>query len=103
MKKNLYLIIMLLLVSCTGCQQDATTAGTDTTDMPPEAFMRISGTDLITPKGQKFFIKGTNLGNWLNPEGYMFGFSKTNSPRRINQMLCEMVGLDFSDEFWKSF
>lgn len=57
----------------------------------------------ITPKGQKFFIKGTNLGNWLNPEGYMFGFSKTNSPGRINQMLCEMVGPDFTAEFWKSF
>lgn len=46
------------------------TTDADTADLPPEAFMRISGTDLITSKGQKFFIKGTNLGNWLNPEGY---------------------------------
>lgn len=96
-------MILLLLVSFTGCRQDAATAGTDTTDMPPEAFMRISGTGLVTPKGQKFFIQGTSLGNWLNPEGYMFGFSKTNSPGRINQMLCEMVGPDFTAEFWKAF
>ena len=41
-------------------------------------FITTQGTDLIQPNGEKLFIKGTNLGNWLNPEGYMFGFSKTN-------------------------
>lgn len=39
------------------------------TALPPEAFMRIEGQDLVTPGGEKFFIRGTNLGNWLNPEG----------------------------------
>ena len=96
-------MLMLLLVSVTGCRQHTGTTDADTADLPPEAFMRISGTDLITSKGQKFFIKGTNLGNWLNPEGYMFGFNKTNSPGRINQMLCELVGPDFTAEFWKAF
>ena len=103
MKKNIYLMLMLLLVSVTGCRQHTGTTDADTADLPPEAFMRISGTDLITSKGQKFFIKGTNLGNWLNPEGYMFGFNKTNSPGRINQMLCELVGPDFTAKFWKAF
>lgn len=105
MKKNIYSIIMLLLVSFAGCRQHtrATDAETDTATLPPEAFMRISGTDLITPQGEKFLIKGTNLGNWLNPEGYMFGFNKTNSPGRINQMLCEIAGPDFAAEFWKAF
>ena len=69
----------------------------------PEAFIRVEGQDLIAPDGSKFFIKGTNLGNWLNPEGYMFGFSKTNSARMIDQMFCEMVGPDFTAEFWKMF
>ena len=41
-------------------------------------FVTISGRDLISPQGQKLSICGTNLGNWLNPEGYMFGFNKTN-------------------------
>ena len=66
-------------------------------------FIRIDGQDLVAPDGSKFFIKGTNLGNWLNPEGYMFGFQKTNSARLINQMFCEMVGPDFTAEFWKMF
>lgn len=103
MKKNIYLLILLVLASFTGCRQSTEATDTVTTAMPPESFMRISGTDLVTPKGQKFFIKGTNLGNWLNPEGYMFGFNKTNSPERINQMLCEMVGPDFTAEFWRAF
>ena len=33
----------------------------------------------------------------------MFGFNKTNSPGRINQMLCELVDPDFTAEFWKAF
>ena len=66
-------------------------------------FIRIDGQDLVAPDGSKFFIKGTNLGNWLNPEGYMFGFQKTNSARLIDQMFCEMVGPDFTAEFWKMF
>lgn len=66
-------------------------------------FVSIKGTDLITPNGEKLFIKGTNLGNWLNPEGYMFRFNKTSSARFINEMFCQMVGPDFTAEFWKQF
>ncbi|MDP3180778.1 MAG: glycoside hydrolase family 5 protein, partial [Bacteroidota bacterium] len=40
------------------------------------AFIKIEGQNLMAPDGQKFFIQGINLGNWLNPEGYMFGFNK---------------------------
>ena len=67
----------------------------------PAAFVTIQGQDLIKPDGTKLFIMGTNLGNWLNPEGYMFKFSKTNSPRFINEMFCQLV--DFTAEFWKAF
>ena len=69
----------------------------------PVRFVTISGHDLITPQGEKLFIRGTNLGNWLNPEGYMFGFSKTNSARFINEMLCQLVGPDEAAEFWRAF
>ena len=66
-------------------------------------FIQIKDKDLIAPDGKRFFIKGTNLGNWLNPEGYMFGFGKTNSARFINEMFCQLVGPDFTAEFWKAF
>lgn len=64
-------------------------------------FITIQGQDLIKPDGTKLFIMGTNLGNWLNPEGYMFKFNKTNSPRFINEMFCQLVGPDFTAEFGK--
>lgn len=66
-------------------------------------FVTISGQDLIKPDGTKLFIKGTNLGNWLNPEGYMFKFNKTSSARFINEMFCQLVGPDFTADFWKAF
>ena len=67
------------------------------------AYFKIDGQNLIAPNGVKFFIQGINLGNWLNPEGYMFGFKRTSSARLIDQAFCEMVGPDFTNQFWKQF
>ena len=67
------------------------------------SFVTIDGTTLVRPDGTPFLIKGTNLGNWLNPEGYMFGFSKTNSPQMIDLMLRQLVGPDAAASFWKDF
>ena len=64
-------------------------------------FVRVNGVNLIKPNGEKLFIQGTNLGNWLNPEGYMFGFSKTNSAWMIDLMLKEAVGTDETARFWQ--
>jgi aryl-phospho-beta-D-glucosidase BglC (GH1 family) len=99
MKNVYFLLFIFILFSCNRQQPQQETEKT----FSPEAFIRVSGPDLIKPDGNKFFIKGTNPGNWLNPEGYMFGFNKTNSPERINQMFCELVGPDFTAGFWKQF
>ncbi|MDR2915174.1 MAG: glycoside hydrolase family 5 protein [Tannerella sp.] len=101
MSKNAFIFILLSAILFVSCEQQQRPTGM--VSPSPEAFIRISGPDLIKPDGNKLFIKGTNLGNWLNPEGYMFGFSKTSSPGRINQMFCEMAGPDFAAEFWKQF
>jgi len=77
--------------------------GKKVTGATPGKFIRIDGQNLLDPLGQKFFIKGTNLGNWLNPEGYMFLFKKTSAPRLIDQAFKEMVGPDFTNKFWKLF
>ena len=60
MKKTLLLTITLLLVLIIAC---------DKKESGNVAFMKVEGKDIIAPDGSKFFIKGTNLGNWLNPEG----------------------------------
>lgn len=46
-----------------------------------DVYVKIDGPNLIAPNGEKFFIQGINLGNWLNPEGYMFGFKRTSYSR----------------------
>lgn len=66
-------------------------------------FVTVQGENLVRPDGKKLFIQGTNLGNWLNPEGYMFGFRKTNSAWMIDLMIREAVGPDFAAEFWREF
>lgn len=94
MKKTITLLLFIgaLLASCTR-----------TTSPGPDRFVRISGQDLIAPDGSKLFIRGTNLGNWLNPEGYMFGFGRTNSAHQIDEMFRQLAGPDFTDAFWRSF
>jgi hypothetical protein len=92
---NFLLAGILFLSSCSPSVKSESSAN--------QGFIKVEGHNLITPDGKKFFIQGINLGNWLNPEGYMFGFKKTSSARLINQAFCEMVGPDFTNEFWKQF
>lgn len=66
-------------------------------------FIHVDGVNLVKPDGGKLFIQGTNLGNWLNPEGYMFGLSKTNSAWMIDLMLREAIGPDETAAFWQQF
>lgn len=87
-----------LLLTCLLCCMACTSV-----NLPNDRFVRVDGQYLIEPDGDTLFIKGTNLGNWLNPEGYMFGFSKTNSAGMIDRMFCELVGPDRTREFWTMF
>ena len=59
-----------------------------------KTFINVRGKEIIGPDGKNFLIRGTNLGNWLVPEGYMFKFKNANSPRLINQILTELIGPD---------
>lgn len=74
-----------------------------TVSTPDKDFLKVKGKDIVDSKGNVFYIKGTNLGNWLNPEGYMFGFSKINSPHMINEALCQLVGPTGAANFWREF
>jgi len=98
MKKPFFVLCMLILLALaySGCDSRPS-------ESAKPQFITISGPDLMTPDGEKFFIQGTNLGNWLNPEGYMFRFGRTSSARLIDQAFKEMVGPDFTNQFWKQF
>lgn len=97
-KQLLFLLFSAGLLSFSSCNPAQKPDAADKT-----SFVSIDGPNLLAPTGEKLFIQGINLGNWLNPEGYMFGFGKTSSARLINQAFCEMVGPDFTRQFWKQF
>ena len=70
---------------------------------PQKGFVKTSGKDLVTPDGKVLFLRGINLGNWLVPEGYMFKFTHTNSPVRINETFSQLLGPDGAKKFWKQY
>jgi endoglucanase len=68
-----------------------------------QSFISTKGKNIIGTDGKPFQLKGTNLGNWLVPEGYMFLFQEVSSPRLINQTLTELVGPEEMKLFWKKY
>jgi len=68
-----------------------------------KGFVGTRGKEVILPDGKPFIMRGTNLGNWLVPEGYMFGFQRVNSPRLINQVFRELAGPSETRLFWKQY
>ena len=73
------------------------------TPTPEKDFLKVDGHNIVNSKGEAFYIKGTNLGNWCNPEGYMFGFSRANSYSMINDVMTQLFGPTNATEFWKKF
>lgn len=72
-------------------------------NLSAQKFITTSGKDIIGTDGKPFLIKGTNLGNWLVPEGYMFKFNNATSPRLINETFLELIGPDATKVFWKKY
>lgn len=95
-------LFLSFLIAATGYVASSCTQKEEETAESPE-FIQVKGPDLIKPDGSKLFIVGTNLGNWLNPEGYMFGFNRMTGPRQINEVFCELVGPHKAAKFWKEF
>ncbi|MGZ3756371.1 MAG: glycoside hydrolase family 5 protein [Mucilaginibacter sp.] len=66
-------------------------------------FISVKGKEIIGTDNKPLLLKGTNLGNWLIPEGYMFKFKKINSPKLINQAFMELMGPDATRAFWETY
>lgn len=94
-KVFLLLAFTVLLFSC----KSYNTAGGNT----KIAVVKTQGTKIIEPNGNPITLKGTNLGNWLVPEGYMFKTGKISSPTKIDELLHEMIGPDSLAQFWDRY
>lgn len=66
-------------------------------------FVSTRGKEIVSPDGKPLLLRGINLGNWLEPEGYMFKFKETSSPRLIYDLIDELVGPDKAREFWAAY
>ena len=101
MKKSIFTVLLSILF-CAGCHSSNDGNDTKVNNLMSSRFVNINDQNLIQTDGSKLFVQGVNLSNWLLPEGYMFGFTKV-SPHEIDTMFRQLVGDDFTDDFWKQY
>ncbi|MHB1195798.1 MAG: glycoside hydrolase family 5 protein [Lutibacter sp.] len=102
MKKYKSIIIALAIISAVSSCKVAENKSEKVT-ANTLSFLKTKGTQLIDANGNSIILKGTNLGHWLVPEGYMFKMNQVNAPRKIYEMLYELVGPDSLQVFWQGF
>jgi hypothetical protein len=67
-------------------------------------FVHTDKTQLIDGSGHPLMLRGTNLGNWLVQEGYMFHFDEgPQSAREIEALANELLGPEGSSKFWHEY
>jgi endoglucanase len=70
----------------------------------PAQFVHVAGQEFVAPDGKVLRIKGTNLGNWLVPEGYMWRLQDgPGSPREIEALVEVLLGPDKAADFWRDY
>lgn len=93
----------ILLITISYSCKEKTTKTVEEKSTNSLSFIKTNGTKLVDDKGNEIILKGTNLGNWLVPEGYMFKMEQVNSPRKIDELLYELIGPDSLQVFWNGF
>lgn len=71
-----------------------------------KGFLDTRGQKIVNEDGQEILLTGWGLGNWLLCEGYMWlnrGNERFDRPRRIEQVIAELTGSDYAQNFWKKF
>ncbi|MGH9608418.1 MAG: glycoside hydrolase family 5 protein [Bryobacteraceae bacterium] len=67
-------------------------------------FVKTSGKHILAPDGSPLRLRGINLGNWFEPEGYMFHFKNgPQSVREIEALFNELIGPAAAAAFWKKY
>ncbi len=83
----LQLLVLLVLTSQTSAQ-----------------FAHTDHKQIVDAAGRPLFLRATNLGNWLVPEGYMWLFQGgPQSPSEIRALVLELLGPEGSAAFWQKY
>lgn len=98
--KNLLQLVVIFsfLFGCKNSEKEIVPKNIDTL-----SFIKTNGKQLVDENGTTIILKGTNVGNWLVPEGYMFKMNQVNAPRKIDELLYELMGPDSLQVFWDTF
>ena len=68
------------------------------------SFVHTDGPRLVDGEGRTLNLRGTSLGNWLVPEGYMFRLEKgPQSGREIDALINELIGPADTAKFWHEY
>jgi endoglucanase len=96
-----------ILLACAAVLLAAAARGASAPDRgseaPSDEFVRVQGRHFVDATGQRIFLRGVNLGNWLVPEGYMFDFKRVSSPQQIELLVAECLGDVAAARFWTSW
>ena len=72
--------------------------------IPKRGFVHTHAEQLLDGDDQPLLLRGINLGNWFEVEGYMFHFDGgPQSPREIEDLTKELLGPAKADEFWRQW
>jgi len=67
-------------------------------------YIHTQGKEIVDGHGKVLHLHGTNLGNWMVTEGYMWHFDGgPQSTREIEEFVAEMLGPSRSAAFWKTY
>lgn len=73
-------------------------------DQANTGFVHTLGENIVDATGHQLLLRGINLGNWLEPEGYMFHLDDgPQSPREIEDLTRELLGPTRSEAFWRQW
>lgn len=106
MKQQVVFILLILFIVNISCNQKEVNKAPQPNSekiVNTLSFIKTDGTKLVDTLGNSIILKGTNIGNWLVPEGYMFKMEQVNSPRKIDELLYELIGPDSLTVFWNGF
>jgi aryl-phospho-beta-D-glucosidase BglC (GH1 family) len=90
MQKKIFLVLAVYLIAATALNAQ-------------HKYFHTNGKEIVGPDDKPVLLKGINTGTWLVPEGYMFKFNRTSSPRLIYQMVNELIGNTEAVDFWNKF
>src|SRR5260370_1951289 len=67
-------------------------------------FVHAAGPDLVDGSGKPLMLRGITLGNWFEPEGYMFHFNDgPQPPREVDDLPRELTTPPTAAAFYAHF